>query len=143
MPRPPSFMSGDQSFGKVRKDHATEVAEDYVEAVSDIVHERGECRVRDLAQMMGVSHVTVTRTVARLQRDGLLTTQPYRPIELTTRGSRLAAACRKRHQVVLEFLLALGVPEEDARRDAEGIEHHVGTSTLDCMERYLSRRRND
>jgi DtxR family manganese transport transcriptional regulator len=142
MPRPQSFMSGDRSFGKVRRDHATEVAEDYVEAVSDIVHERGECRVRDLSEMMGVSHVTVTRTVARLQRDGLLMTAPYRPIELTARGARLAAASRKRHQLVLEFLLALGVPDEDARHDAEGIEHHVGSATLDRMERFLSRRRH-
>lgn len=125
------------SFEKVRQDHSMETAEDYVEAVSDILHRQGECRVRDLSDTMGVSHVTVTRIVARLQREGLLETQPYRPIRLTAAGERLAAASRQRHETVLAFLLALGVPEPEARRDAEGIEHHVGEHTLECMRRFV------
>jgi DtxR family manganese transport transcriptional regulator len=125
-------------FEKVRRDHAAETAEDYVEAVSDIIHGQGECRVKDLAAYMGVSHVTVTRIVARLQAADLLTTEPYQPIRLTAKGDRLAAASRRRHEVVLSFLLALGVPEDDARRDAEGIEHHVGASTLRQMSRFAS-----
>jgi ribosome-binding protein aMBF1 (putative translation factor) len=58
MPRNPTRSA---PFAKVRVDHATETAEDYVEAVDDILRDRGECRVRDLAKHMGVSHVTVTR----------------------------------------------------------------------------------
>jgi DtxR family manganese transport transcriptional regulator len=129
------------SFDKVRRDHASETAEDYVEAISDIVHHRGECRVRDLAEHMGVSHVTVTRTVNRLQSGGLVATAPYRPIRLTARGEKLAAESRRRHEIVLAFLLALGVPEVEARRDAEGIEHHVGAETLGCMERFVGESR--
>ena len=124
-------------FEKVRADHATETAEDYVEAIDDIVARRGECRVRDLADVMGVSHVTVVRIVARLAGQGLVETEPYRPVHLTALGSRLAEASRRRHEVVLGFLLALGVPEKDARRDAEGIEHHVSQATLDRMEGFM------
>ena len=124
-------------FAKVRRDHTTETAEDYVEAISDILHQRGECRVRDLAAHMGVSHVTVTRIVTRLRDAGLVITEPYRPIRLTARGEKLAAECRRRHNTVLAFLLALDVPDEDARRDAEGIEHHVGPTTLARMQAYL------
>jgi DtxR family transcriptional regulator, manganese transport regulator len=124
---------------KTRQDHANETAEDYVEAVSDILHERGECRVRDLAERMGVSHVTVTRIIARLQKQDLVETQPYRPIRLTPAGERMAAASRQRHHIVLSCLRALGVPEVDAQRDAEGIEHHVGEATLDCMQAFIER----
>jgi DtxR family transcriptional regulator, manganese transport regulator len=127
-------------FVKVRSDHAMETAEDYVEAVSDIVHRTGECRVKDLADHMGVSHVTVTRIVQRLQDEGLVETEPYRPVRLTGAGERLAAASRQRHETVLAFLLALGVPDEDARRDTEGIEHHVGEATLTAMRRFIERR---
>jgi DtxR family manganese transport transcriptional regulator len=126
-------------FAKVRRDHATETAEDYVEAVSDIVRRDGVCRVKHLARHMGVSHVTVTRIIARLQDEDLVRTEPYRPIELTARGERLAARCRRRHETVLAFLRALGVPEDDARRDAEGIEHHVGERTLVCMRRFIEK----
>lgn len=126
-------------FDKVRQDHATETAEDYVEAVSDILHREGRCRVKDLAELMGVSHVTVTRIVARLEREGLIDTAPYQPLRLTAAGEELAAHSRGRHRIVLDFLRAIGVPEDDARRDSEGIEHHVGTSTLACMERWIAR----
>ena len=57
------------SYEKVRRDHAVETAEDYVEAISDILHAEGECRVKDLASHMGVSHVTVTRIVSRLRSE--------------------------------------------------------------------------
>ena len=132
MARPP-----ENPFRKVRADHAQETAEDYVEAVSDMVHRTGECRVRDLAAHMGVSHVTVSRIVSRLQEEGFIETEPYRPVRLTSTGEKLAAMSRRRHEVVEEFLLAIGVPAEDAARDTEGIEHHVGESTLAAMERFL------
>lgn len=131
------------SFAKVRADHATETAEDYVEAVSDILHRQGECRVKDLADVMGVTHVTVTRIIARLQEERLVETEPYRPIRLTAKGERLAADSRRRHGIVLRFLRAIGVPPEDAQRDAEGIEHHVGEKTLECMRRFADERERE
>jgi DtxR family transcriptional regulator, manganese transport regulator len=126
-------------FLKVRADHSTETAEDYVEAVSDIVHRRGECRVKDLADVMGVTHVTVTRIISRLAAEELVDTEPYKPIRLTATGERLAATSRRRHAVVLEFLRSLDVPELEAERDAEGMEHHVGESTMRAMRRHLEK----
>ena len=133
----PSATTVSGNFEKVRRDHSMETAEDYVEAVSDILHRNGTCRVCDLASCMGVSHVTVTRIVARLQAEEFVETSPYRPIRLTAKGEQLAAASRRRHEIVLSFLRALGVPEADARRDAEGIEHHVGKRTLAAMRRFV------
>jgi DtxR family manganese transport transcriptional regulator len=126
-----------RTFRKVRADHAAETAQDYVEAVSDIVHRHGVCRVKDLAGHMGVSHVTVSRIVNRLLDEQLVETEPYRPIRLTAKGEHLAAESRRRHDIVHRFLVALGVPEAEAGSDAEGMEHHAGPSTLACMERYL------
>ena len=134
MPRNPTRSA---PFAKVRVDHATETAEDYVEAVDDILRDRGECRVRDLAKHMGVSHVTVTRIVSRLQDQGLLRQDPYQQVHLTPEGEQIAAQSRCRHEIVLQFLLALGVPPEAARHDAEGIEHHVGKATLRCMKKFI------
>lgn len=122
---------------RTRKDHASETAEDYVEAVADILSERGTCRVVDLARRFAVSHVTVTRIVARLSEEGLLTTEPYRPIELTTKGKRLATSSKQRHQVVLAFLLKIGVDQKTAEIDAEGIEHHVSPATLKAMQQLV------
>ena len=115
---------------RTRRDHASETAEDYVEAVADILSKRGRCRITDLAKRFAVSHVTVNRIVQRLQKEGWLVTQPYQPIKLTPKGRRLAAKCRNRHEIVYRFLLAIGIDEVTAAIDAEGIEHHVSPTTL-------------
>jgi DtxR family manganese transport transcriptional regulator len=117
-------------FERVREAHAKELAEDYVEAIDDLIRERGEARVVDLAHHFGVSHVTVSRALGRLQRDGLVQTQPYRPVHLTPSGRQLAASSRQRHQIVLAFLLWLGISPRAAEIDAEGVEHHVSLPTL-------------
>ncbi len=124
-----------QGFRSTRQAHADETAEDYVEAICDLIDEQGECRVRDLVRMMGVSHVTVVRTVGRLQRQGLVETEPYKPIRLTRRGRTLAQRARRRHETVLRFLRAIGVPARQAQIDAEGIEHHVSDATIRAMRR--------
>ena len=115
---------------RTRRDHASETAEDYVEAVADILNQQPQCRVTDLARRFAVSHVTVNRIVDRLQKKGYLDTEPYQPIRLTNKGRRLAAKCRQRHEIVYRFLRAIGVNETTAAIDAEGIEHHVSPTTL-------------
>ena len=115
---------------RTRRDHSTETAEDYVEAVAEIIAERVSCRLVDLAEYFGVSHVTANRTVARLQKEGLLSTEPYQPIELTAKGRRLATRCRERHEIVYRFLLSIGIDKTTAAIDAEGMEHHVSPKTL-------------
>ena len=122
---------------RTRSDHATELAEDYAEAIATIIEGRGTCRAVDLVEQFQVSHVTVNRTIGRLQRDGYVTTEPYGPIELTSAGTKLAKASRRRHEVVYRFLVAIGVNESTAAADSEGIEHHVSAETLAAMRAFL------
>lgn len=126
---------------QTRRHHAVEIAEDYAEAIADLTAATGEARVVDLAQRLGVTHVTVNRTIARLQRDGIVTSQPYRAIFLTDKGRRMAAASKERHELVVAFLMSLGVSERVARMDAEGMEHHVSPETLEAFQAAVTRRR--
>jgi len=124
-------------FQRTRDDHSRENAEDYVELIEALIEETGEARAVDLAERLGVSHVTVSKTVRRLQREGFVTTQPYRSIFLTDKGRAVAAASRARHDLVLRFLMSLGVSADVAETDSEGIEHHVSKETLVAMRRFL------
>ena len=126
------------AFKRTRDDHASETAEDYVEAVADCLAESGECRLSMLAQKFEVSHVTASRIVRRLHREGLLFAPPRKPIELTKEGLTLAETSRARHELVLAFLRALGVSKRTAEIDAEGIEHHVSPETLRKMHRFVN-----
>ncbi len=127
------------SFRRTRSDHASETAEDYVEEIDEIIAHAGRCRVVDLATAFDVSHVTVTKIVSRLQKEGYVETQPYAPITLTESGKKLAQEARLRHELVLNFLLAIGVPPEIAALDSEGIEHHVSPETLACFAEITKR----
>ena len=129
-----------ENLSHTRREHASEVAEDYVEAIADLTRERGEARVVDLARRLGVTHVTVNRTIVRLQKAGFVTSQPYRAIFLTDRGRDLAMRCKSRHETVVAFLRGLGIPQRIAELDAEGIEHHVSPETLEAFNRHTTSR---
>ena len=117
-------------FDRIRRAHQSEVAEDYVEMISDLIEETGEARMVDLAARFGVTSPTVNAIVRRLQRENLVETRPYRSIFLTEAGKALAESSRARHQIVRDFLVTIGVPEIIAEEDAEGVEHHVSEETL-------------
>jgi DtxR family manganese transport transcriptional regulator len=116
-----------------------EIAQDYVEAIADLTAALGEARVVDLARRLGVTHVTVNRTLARLKKIGFVNMEPYRAIFLTDAGHKLAAECKQRHETVVSFLRSLGISERIAELDAEGIEHHVSSETLAAFERLLNK----
>jgi DtxR family manganese transport transcriptional regulator len=128
---------------QTRRRHLLETAEDYVEAIAELLDTVGEARAVDLARRLGVSHVTVSRTVSRLQRDGYVSARPYRAMFLTEKGADLARTARARHELVVAHLRSLGVPERVAQRDAEGIEHHVSAETLAAFRRHIGARRQE
>ena len=129
-----------ENLRRSRRDRAVETAQDYVEAIADLSASLGEARVVDLARRLGVTHVTVNRTLTRLKRAGFVNTKPYRAIFLTGAGNKLADECKRRHETVVAFLHSIGISDKIAEMDAEGIEHHVSPETLAAFERLLKRR---
>tara|TARA_B100000579_G_C22644586_1_gene763104 strand:- start:158 stop:577 length:420 start_codon:yes stop_codon:yes gene_type:complete len=123
-------------FFQVRNARNTETAEDYTEMIADLIEETGEARVVDLAERFGVTSPTVNSTIRRLVREGLVESKPYRSIFLTEKGKSLASFCKKRHQIVFDFLISIGVKKETAKNDAEGLEHHVSEETLKVFENF-------
>jgi DtxR family manganese transport transcriptional regulator len=128
-------------FGKTRTAQSAALLEDYVELIADLLATTGEARPTDVARRLGVSHVTAIKAISRLKRKGLATGRPYRGIFLTEEGHTLAARLHSRHRLVVDVLLALGVPTEAAESDAEGIEHHVSETTLRAFAHFLQSRK--
>ena len=128
-----------EAFDYVRRAHQMETAEDYVELIADLISERGEARVVDVAEAFGVSHATVNKIILRLNKEGYVTNRPYRSLFLTEQGETLATACKERHDIVYQFLRALGVDDHTAQLDAEGVEHHVSAKTLASFKKFLKK----
>jgi DtxR family manganese transport transcriptional regulator len=135
--------SGEQAeaarHASAREARASALLQDYVELIDDLLAAEGEARPTDIARRLGVSHATAIKAIARLKREGLAHSRPYRGVFLTEEGQALAARCRARHRLVVDVLLALGVPPDVAEHDAEGIEHHVSEAALDAFRRFLGR----
>lgn len=129
-------------FEKLREEHQTETAEDYVELIADLIDAKGEARVVDLSQRFGVSHATVNKTIMRLKKEGLVNSEPYRSLFLTEEGRKLANACKERHEIVVNFLKALGISEKTSEMDAEGIEHHVSAETLEAFKTFIKSKKS-
>ena len=123
-------------FEQVRNARNSETAEDYTEMIADLIRNAGEARAVDLAKHFGVTGPTVNSIIRRLVRDGLVISKPYRSIFLTDKGQILADYCKKRHEIVYNFLIKIGVNSDTAKNDAEGIEHHVSAETLSVFEKY-------
>ncbi len=126
-------------FGKARTAQSTALLEDYAELIADLIATGGEARPTDLARRLGISHASAIKTIARLKREGLATSRPYRGVFLTPAGEALAARTKARHKMVVDLLKAVGVPSEAAEQDAEGIEHHVSEVTMRAFAKFLER----
>jgi DtxR family manganese transport transcriptional regulator len=128
-----------ESFRRTRNNRRTELVEDYVELIADLIDDGGEARQVDIAQRLGVAQPTVAKMLKRLVAEGYIQQRRYRGVFLTDQGRQLASRSRERHRVVESFLRAIGVGEETARIDAEGIEHHVSPETLEAFRLFLER----
>ena len=128
------------AFQAVREARRSELAEDYVELIAELIAHFGEARPVDIATRLGVTAPTVAKTLDRLARDGLVMRARYRSVFLTDQGRALAEECRVRHDIVVRFLIRLGLDAETAEQDAEGIEHHVSARTLALFAAFAERR---
>ena len=125
-------------FRAARRQHHLEAAEDYTELIADLISSKGEARTCDIAQQLGISHVTALRTIQRLQREKFVETSQHRPVALTAKGKRTARLCKQRHKLLVDFFVSIGVPREVAEIDVEGVEHHISPVTLKAIEVFLT-----
>lgn len=130
-----------QGFVQARAARSASLLEDYVELIADLLATQGEARATEIAKRMGVAISTAIKNIGRLKREGLVKSRPYRGIFLTAAGDQLAGRVRARHRLVIDLLLAVGVPPDAAEADAEGMEHHASFATLEAFRKFIAARK--
>lgn len=111
--------------------------EDYLEVIYELIEHKGYATTGDISTYLNVSSPSVTKMVQRLHDTDYLVYERYKGISLTDKGMDVARGIRQRHGILTEFLIMLGVDEEAAHRDAEGIEHYLEPKTLERLERFV------
>ena len=63
-------------FSNIRSQNKNEILEDYVEAIQEILQNKGDVKNADLAQHFGVSQATVNKNLKRLINFKLAKSEP-------------------------------------------------------------------
>jgi len=117
--------------------------EDYLEVIYHLMHDKGYASNVDIAERLGVKPPTVSSMLQKLASREYLVYEPYRGIRLTDKGAKIAKSVIRRHSIILELLLMLGVEEDVAYEDTEGIEHHIQPVTMRRIEGLVDFLRKD
>src|SRR3546814_7291878 len=118
-----------EGFRQAREARRTELVEDYVELIADLIDDGGEARQVDIAARLGVAQPTVAKSLKRLAEDGLIVQRPDRGVFLTEAGRALAEDSRRRHQIVAGFLCALRVSPATPPRAPQGLAPQIRAAT--------------
>ena len=129
----------------MKRSPATRMVEDYVTLIWK-AHEwpGGEPSTTDLAAQLGVTPSTVSANLKRLARDGLISYEPYGPIELTDDGRAIAIDIVRRHRIVETYLVEhLELSWDQVHDEANHLEHAVSDLVLDRMDAALGHLTHD
>jgi len=122
----------------VKKEDRTDRMEDYLEVIYELIQEKGYATTVDISGYLNVSSPSVTKMMQKLDETGYLKYEKYRGIKLTNEGIRIARNIRNRHGLLAEFFMIIGIDEETANNDAEGIEHHLHPETMKKLEEFIN-----
>lgn len=111
--------------------------EDYLEEIYLLIESKGYARVSDIAEAMSVNPSSVTKMVQRLDKEGYLVSEKYKPLILTTKGSKMGKRLVDLHELLERFLRIIGVNEENIYKDVEGIEHYMSKSSIISIENLV------
>lgn len=131
-------MKVGQNAMKIRRS-----AEDYLEAMLVLKERHGFIRSIDIASELGVTKPSVTYTTKRLRENGFITMDAGKMITLTDSGMEIASRIYKRHKLLTEYFIALGVDEKTAREDACKVEHDVSEKTFEAICRHVGRKQKN
>jgi Mn-dependent DtxR family transcriptional regulator len=127
---------------KGEKQLHTDRMEDYLEVIYELIQQKGYATAVDICESLNVSSPSVTKMLQRLDENKYLRYERYRGISLTHEGIAMAENIHEKHSLLVEFLKMIGVNENIANIDAEGIEHHLHSETLKKLQVFINAVKN-
>jgi DtxR family Mn-dependent transcriptional regulator len=116
----------------------TEVVEEYLEGIYRLQEKSGVARTSDIVKALQVVPGTVTNTVERLEKEGMLRHEPYRGVRLTDRGRRIALDVIRRHRISERLLTDfVHIDWDKAHNAACRLEHGITTDVIKKLEKAL------
>lgn len=117
----------------------TDSNEDYLEAIYILKLKYGKVRSVDIAKQLNVSKPGVNKAMNILKENNLIDKDYYGDVFLTKKGEYIAKEIYKKHITIKNFLLKLGVDEENAEIDCCKIEHVISENTFKAIQKCIEK----
>ena len=122
----------------------SEAIEDFLKAIYLLQQEHERVQTSMLADALGITAPSTTEMAKKLAKANLVAHEPYRGIQLTPAGERIALEIIRHHRLVELFLVeALGYTWDEVHEEAERMEHAVSERLAERIAEYLSNPRFD
>jgi DtxR family Mn-dependent transcriptional regulator len=111
--------------------------EDYLEAILNLINEKGYAKTTHIANAVDVKPASVSEMLQILNSKGYITYRKYEGARLTDLGLKIAEAVKGRHDALLELLKILQIPTEIADNDACTMEHGLNPITITQVKKFI------
>lgn len=131
---------GFYTFNEYMKKHGqalTPSMEDYMEMLYRLCKDKGFTRVNDLAEALNVKPPSATKMIQRLSKINLIKYEKYGVIVLEEEGKKVGGLLLRRHNIIRDFLMVLGISDDTVLEETEKVEHTLSNETVQCFERFL------
>ena len=114
-----------------------ESGEMYLETIHVLLKQNGTVRSVDISEHMGYSKPSISRAVGLLKNGGYIEVDKDGFITLTETGLSVAQKIYERHTVLSDLLIALGVSQETAAKDACRLEHAMSDESFNAIKNHV------
>lgn len=118
------------------KHRSNESIEDYLETILLLQKKNGSVRSIDIVNEIGYTKASISIAMKGLKEKEYITIADTGHISLTDKGLTIAERTLERHTLITEWLICLGVSEENARKDACRIEHDICEETFSQLKKH-------
>lgn len=114
-----------------------ESGEMYLETILILSRQRSCVRSVDISEYMGYSKPSVSRAVGLLKAGDYIAIDDDGHITLTESGLKTAEKIMRRHELLTELLVSLGVDRTIAAADACKMEHVISDETYEAIHNHM------
>lgn len=108
------------------KERISPAIEDYLKAIYTLGRSQPQVTTSLLADHLGYKPASVTGMLKTIADLHLVSYTPYRGVELTPTGERIALEVVRHHRLIELYLVeALGFAWDEVHEEAERLEHHI------------------
>ncbi|NQT35487.1 metal-dependent transcriptional regulator [bacterium] len=112
--------------------------QEYVEIIRDLVQVHRVARIKDIADIRGVTRSSVSTAMNMLRELGLVDHEHYGYVDLTEEGTVLGEILSSRHSIIQKFLHRfLRLDSDLADKEACKLEHAMGAETLNALVKFV------